>query len=80
MNQPVKNLADAARKLAPHERAQLLDELLISLHVPDTGWNKAWTTEADRRWAQHKSGEIASHDADDVLSEIKERLARRRAR
>ena len=80
MNERVKTIVDQARKLTPEERADVFDDLLIDLHQSDADWNKAWSAEAERRWALYKTGEIAAHDADEVLSEIAARLEKRRSR
>ena len=80
MNQHIKRLADEARKLSPDERAELVDEILAGLHDQDGAWEKAWAEEADRRWAQYKSGAITSHDADAVLADVAKQLAKRRTK
>lgn len=49
MNQRVKDLSAAARKLTPDELAKLVDELLLALHEADPSWDKAWAAEAQQR-------------------------------
>ncbi len=79
MNSHVKQLVAEATSLSREELAEVVDALLIELHHPDETWIQAWAAEADRRWADYTSGKEASHDADDVLAEARDRLARRRS-
>jgi hypothetical protein len=58
----------AALKLPRKERARVAHELLISLDgATDEEVERAWVEEAERRWADVKSGKAELFDADAVL-------------
>ena len=70
MNQRVKDLSAAARKLAPDELAELVDELLLALHETDPDWDKAWADEAKRRLAAYRCGEMESYSLEEVVADL----------
>ena len=70
MNQRVKDLSAEARKLAPDELAELVDELLVALHDADPDWNTGWAEEAERRMAAYRRGEMESYSLDEVLADL----------
>jgi putative addiction module component (TIGR02574 family) len=80
MNQHVQKLAAAARQLTPDEQAELLDELLIGLHADDESWNKAWTIEADHRWADYTAEPLQAIDAVDAIVDARQQLVQRRSK
>ena len=80
MTHDVKSLAAAARNLPLEDQADLIDELVTSLSRTDSGWNAAWSKEAERRWVEHTASKQASYPADDVLSEVAKQLDKRRQR
>ncbi|MDX2258809.1 MAG: addiction module protein [Hyphomicrobiaceae bacterium] len=67
MNQRVRKLVEAAAALPPVERASLVEGILASLDVPDGTLDAAWAAEARDRLAAYESGELDSHDIDEVL-------------
>jgi putative addiction module component (TIGR02574 family) len=77
MNERVKRLSEEIRRLSPHEQAELVDTLLGNLHdrvAPEI--EKAWATEARRRWQAYLRGEVKTVPARQVLS----RLGRKRGK
>lgn len=73
MNEHVKKLSEAARKLTASERAALIDDLLSSLDAPDPRIDALWAEEAERRLAAVDSGEMPARDAADVLADLRAR-------
>jgi Putative addiction module component len=78
MNDKVKILVEEARKLSEAERDRLLRTLESEFGAPEDEVEQAWAEEAGRRSAAYAKGEIEAHDADEVLAELKARLAKRR--
>lgn len=73
MNEKVKALSQEARKLAPAERAALIDELMASLDRPDAKIDELWAKEAEDRLAAYERGEMATHDVSDVVAKLRTR-------
>jgi hypothetical protein len=73
MNEKVKALSQEARKLAPAERAALIDELIASLDRPDAALDALWAKEAEDRLAAYDRGEMAAHDIPDVVAKLRAR-------
>ena len=73
MNEKVKALSQEARKLAPAERAALIDELMVSLDRPDAKIDELWAKEAEDRLAAFERGEMATHDVSDVVAKLRTR-------
>ncbi len=70
MPDPIAELADRGRSLAPEERVRLMDLLLESLHQPAaTDIEEAWNQEIARRVARYERGESVLYDVEDVLAE-----------
>jgi putative addiction module component (TIGR02574 family) len=70
-------LKEAALKLSPFERAQLIDALWQSLDpVEQTEIDQAWVEESSDRLSAYQQGEIEAVDGESVLSELKEKLSR----
>ena len=70
-------LREAALKLAPFERTQLIDTLWQSLdpaHQAET--DQAWLKESNDRLNAYQRGEIEAVDGESVLSELKKKLSR----
>jgi hypothetical protein len=78
MNDKVKILVEEARKLSEAERDRLLRALEAEFNAPEDEVEQAWLEEAGRRSAAYAKGEIKAYDADEVLAELKARLAKRR--
>jgi hypothetical protein len=73
MNEKVKALSLEARKLAPAERAALIDELIASLDLPDAAIDTLWAKEAEERLAAYDRGEMAAHEISDVVAKLRAR-------
>ena len=80
MDQIVKSFADEAGKLSPEQQAELIDVLIGRLSQEPDEWDRAWSAEAERRWALVKAGKMASFPAAEVLSDIAAHLEKRRRR
>ena len=75
MPDPVLDLAERGRALAPRERERLVELLLETLVEPAAPEvEDAWNREIERRVAAHQRGEVETFDLDDVLAEAR-RLA-----
>jgi putative addiction module component (TIGR02574 family) len=75
MPDPVLELAERGRALAPEERARLVDLLLTTLEdSASSEVTKAWDREIERRIDAYKAGELEAFDLEDVLAEAR-RLA-----
>lgn len=65
-------LKEAALKLSPFERAQLIDALWQSLDPTEqTSIDRAWLKESRDRLNAYQQGEIEAVDGEDYLSELK---------
>lgn len=73
MNEKVKALSQEARKLAPAERAALIDELMASLDRADPSIDALWAKEAEDRLAAYDRGEMTAHDISDVVTKLRTR-------
>jgi len=73
LNERLKELSVAARKLTASERAALIDDLLASLDAPDPRIDALWAEEAERRLAAVESGEMPARDAEEVLADLRAR-------
>ncbi len=73
MSDRVKSLSIEARKLPLAERAELIEDLLDSLHAPDDRIDALWAEEAERRLQLVDSGEMATRDAAEVMVELRQR-------
>jgi Putative addiction module component len=72
MNERVKKLTEAIRKLSPAEQAELLAILLdLNSGEPDPEIEKAWAEEAGRRIDAVERGEAKTVDARRALRKYK---------
>ena len=72
MPDPVLELAERGRSLAPQERERLVELLLETLVEPATPEvEEAWAREIERRVAAHGRGDVETFDLEDVLSEAR---------
>ena len=70
-------LREAALKLSPFERAQLIDALWQSLEPSHQAEiDQAWLKESSDRLSAYQRGEIKAMDGEIVLSQLKEKLSR----
>jgi len=68
MNERIKTLSDAARKLSPADRALLAEDILHSLDPADPRLDRLWAEEARDRMDAYRRGEIGCADFDGVLA------------
>lgn len=69
-------LKEAALKLSPFERAQLIDALWQSLDPTDqTAIDQAWIQESQSRLNAYRQGEIEVVDGDVALDELRAKLS-----
>jgi putative addiction module component (TIGR02574 family) len=65
-----------ARTLAAEDRAQLIEALLESLHLPISDVETAWAQEIEDRVAAFDRGEMTAYAAEDVFAAEARRLSR----
>jgi putative addiction module component (TIGR02574 family) len=76
MTDPVAELVERGRALAPQDRERLVDQLMQSLNEPAARELEAsWEAEIERRLAQYDRGEVPAVAADEVFAKAR-RLAR----
>ena len=73
MNEKGKALSREARKLAPAERAALIDQLIASLDWPNAALDALWAKEAEDCLAAYDRGEMAAHDLTEVAAKLRAR-------
>lgn len=73
MNQRVKELCEAARRLTSDERAALIDELLAIAPALDSEIERAWAEEAEERMQSFLRGEVQAIPADEALGRLSRR-------
>lgn len=78
MDQDLKSVAEAARRLSAEDQAELVDELVVELSRSSPDWIDAWSDEAGRRWSKHVASGDGGVAAEDVLKDAAGHLARRR--
>lgn len=72
MLDPVAELAERGRSLAPEDRSRLVELLLESLHEPPlSDIEAAWDAEIVRRIAAYERGEVQTYAAEDVFAEAR---------
>jgi putative addiction module component (TIGR02574 family) len=71
MSSTTKDVLEAALKLPPEEREELIDELSASLDVSDLG--QYWETELKRRMDDVDAGRVKTVPADDVFGRLEQR-------
>jgi putative addiction module component (TIGR02574 family) len=69
------HLLEAALRLAPRERAELVEALTASLDGSDLG--EAWESEIQRRIADIDSGRVVPVPGEEVFSRLEQRLRAR---
>ena len=73
-NPDIQSLRKDMLSLPPSTRALLAQELLESLDGADTGEvDAAWAEEAERRYAEIKSGKVKCIPGDEVLKRVRNR-------
>jgi putative addiction module component (TIGR02574 family) len=74
MSLTYQQVAHAAMQLSPDERADLAEKLWVSVDTPETV-AAAWDTEIACRVAQLDAGEVETVPAEQVITELRARLA-----
>jgi len=75
MGVSLKEVEEQARQLTLHERAELAENLLESLHSALFDVEATWAQEIEDRIAAFDRGEIDAHAAEEVFAEAR-RLSR----
>jgi putative addiction module component (TIGR02574 family) len=73
MNAKTKALSEQARKLAPEERIELVEDLLSSLDPVDPEIDRLWAEEARDRLGAYRRGEIEAVTLEEVLASLAKR-------
>jgi putative addiction module component (TIGR02574 family) len=71
MNAKTKALSEAARKLTPEERIELIEDILGSLHPTDPEIDRLWAEEAKDRLAAYLRGELEARTLDEVVQKYR---------
>lgn len=71
MSTRIEALLEQARKLAPEERAQLLDRLQDLVSPPDPDWEAAWAQECADRLAAYERGDMAAEDFEAAMKKLR---------
>jgi putative addiction module component (TIGR02574 family) len=72
MSAAAKGILEAAMKLDPREREELIEELSASLDATDLG--EYWEAEIKRRIEDVDSGRVKPVPADEVFDRLEQRL------
>jgi putative addiction module component (TIGR02574 family) len=72
MSGATKGILEAAMKLDPRDREELIEELSASLDVNDLG--EYWETEIKRRIEDVESGRVNPVPADEVFGRLEQRF------
>ena len=72
MSPQLKECEAQALQLTPQDRAALAEHLIASLDaLDDSQVESLWLDEADRRYADYKSGKISARDAATVMKDAR---------
>ena len=66
-----KELLEKILSLSLDEKAELVDQLMVSLEQPDKELDKLWIKEAEDRLDAHERGEIKAISLEEVLKKYK---------
>ena len=66
-----KEILDKAILLSPAEKAELVDQLILTLDKPDKKLDKLWVEEAESRLAAYKRGDLRAVSLEEVLAKYK---------
>jgi len=67
------DVINKALKMAPSERAKIIDHLIKSLDKPDPEIDKLWKKEAESRIEAFEKGQIEAVPLQDVIRKYKKR-------
>ena len=68
MSETQKELLQNVMSLSPLERAQIADEIMLSLDQPDKQIDALWREETESRISAYEKGELKTVSLHDVLS------------
>lgn len=71
MGNEAKTLIKRARALLPVDRIALVEEVLDTLHRPDSDIDRLWALEATDRVAVYRRGELAAKELSDIVSQYR---------
>jgi len=66
-----KEILKEALSLSPNEKAELVDELLVSLDYPDPDIEKVWAEEVEKRIDAIDQGKSKTISLEEVLKKYK---------
>jgi putative addiction module component (TIGR02574 family) len=76
MQDPISDLVQRGRDLAPEDRERLVDQLLESLNEPSNAeLDAAWESEIERSVADLRAGRVETIDGEEVFAKAR-RLAK----
>ena len=67
MTEQSNSLLRQALELSSLEKAQIIEELLVSLDNPDTSLDAVWAKEADARVEAFNNSKISARSAEGIL-------------
>ncbi len=70
MHTATAKLLRQALLLPSHDRAALIDGLMVSLDRPEPPLDALWVKEAEDRMEAYRSGELGAVDADQVFADL----------
>jgi len=65
------DLLQKALKMSPTDRAEIIDQLIRSLDIPDKEIDELWRREVENRLEAFKKGEIKTITLQDVIKKYK---------
>lgn len=76
MTDKTQAILEQALKLSPTERADVAEQLIVSLDErPDADTEQAWQEEVQRRLQQVERGEVELIDSDTVMADLRKKHA-----
>ena len=76
MTDKTQAILQQALKLSPTERADVAEQLIVSLDErPDADTEQAWQEEVQRRLQQVERGEVELIDSDTVMADLRKKHA-----
>ena len=76
MTDKTQAILEQALKLSPTERADVAEQLIVSLDErPDADTEQAWQEEVQRRLQQVERGEVELIDSDTVMPDLRKKHA-----
>lgn len=76
MSSELHDIEKAAEGLSPEQRARLVRRLIAGLDLgEDQDAEQVWLDEAERRLSDYRSGKTTARPANEVFSEIEQKLS-----